>query len=90
VRAAPAGVAIARDGTRLRYALQGGAGGADGIVLVHSLAMDRLFWQPMAERLAGSRPVLTYDCRGHGAPDTIAEQLSALTKRVNQKRGTRA
>jgi len=24
------------------------------------------------------------------APDTIAEQLSALTKRVNEKRGTRA
>jgi hypothetical protein len=45
-------VASARDGTRLRYALQGGAGGKDGIVLIHSLAMDRLFWQPVAERSA--------------------------------------
>src|SRR5215468_7944289 len=72
VRAAPAGVAVARDGTRLRYALQAGAGSADGIVLVHSLAMDRLFWQPVAERLAGTRPVLTYDCRGHGGSDKPA------------------
>jgi 3-oxoadipate enol-lactonase len=65
-------VAVARDGTRLRHALQGGSRGADGIVLVHSLAMDRLFWQPVAERLALSQPVLTYDCRGHGASDKPA------------------
>jgi 3-oxoadipate enol-lactonase len=58
-----------RDGTRLAYALTGTASGGTGIVLVHSLAMDRGFWQPVAQLLAGDRPVLTYDCRGHGHSD---------------------
>jgi 3-oxoadipate enol-lactonase len=31
--------------------------------------MDRTFWQPVAEMLAAERPVLTYDCRGHGQSD---------------------
>jgi 3-oxoadipate enol-lactonase len=31
--------------------------------------MDRSFWRPVAERLAASASVLTYDCRGHGASD---------------------
>src|SRR4051794_34849092 len=62
---AKTGFAAMRDGTRLAYALQGA--GTNGAVLVHSLAMDGAFWQPVAERLAGHMPVLTYDCRGHGA-----------------------
>jgi 3-oxoadipate enol-lactonase len=56
---------VARDGTRLAYALDGD--GKDGITLVHSLAMDRRFWQPVIERLPV--PVLSYDCRGHGQSD---------------------
>jgi 3-oxoadipate enol-lactonase len=60
-------MAMARDGTRLTYALHGR--GADGIVLIHSLAMDRAFWQPVTARLAKHVPVLTYDCRGHGTSD---------------------
>jgi len=60
-------VAATRDGTRLVYDIQGR--GTDGIVLVHSLAMDRRFWQPVAERLAVDMPVITYDCRGHGQSD---------------------
>jgi 3-oxoadipate enol-lactonase len=67
----PEQVSGSRDGTRLVYALQepGIAGSTTGIALVHSLAMDRHFWQPVAERLATRMPVLTYDCRGHGASD---------------------
>jgi 3-oxoadipate enol-lactonase len=61
---------MTRDGTRLAYALHGR--GADGIVLIHSLAMDRAFWQPVAERLAKNAPVLVYDCRGHGGSDKPA------------------
>jgi 3-oxoadipate enol-lactonase len=38
-------------------------------VLIHSLAMDRLFWRPVVERLADHAAVLTYDCRGHGESD---------------------
>jgi 3-oxoadipate enol-lactonase len=73
-RAAPALVAATRDGTRLAYALQGrdSGSGTPGIVLVHSLAMDRQFWQPVAERLGATMPVLTYDCRGHGGSDKPA------------------
>jgi pimeloyl-ACP methyl ester carboxylesterase len=67
-------VSSGRDRRRRRRArpLQQGADGTEGIVLVHSLAMDRLFWQPVAERLARSQPVLTYDCRGHGGSDKPA------------------
>ena len=64
-------MAATRDGTRLAYALHGREvrDSANRIVLVHSLAMDRHFWQPVVDRLAPSMPVLTYDCRGHGASD---------------------
>ena len=37
--------------------------------LVHSVAMDRQFWQPVAERLAKDAAVVTFDSRGHGASD---------------------
>src|SRR5262249_9628752 len=59
-RAAPSDVAIARDGTRLAYTLEGKAhgGAASRIVLIHSLAMDRLFWQPVVERLTDHAAVL--------------------------------
>jgi 3-oxoadipate enol-lactonase len=69
-----ASAAATRDGTHLAYALQGrdDGSGRHGIVLVHSLAMDRLFWQPVAQRLGADMPVLTYDCRGHGASDKPA------------------
>lgn len=59
----------ARDGTRLGYTLCGATATANRIVLVHSLAMDRSFWRPVAERLAADAAVLTYDCRGHGGSD---------------------
>jgi len=59
-----------RDGARLAYSLAGR--GTDGAVLIHSLAMDRAFWGPVVERLARHMPVLTHDCRGHGASDKPA------------------
>jgi 3-oxoadipate enol-lactonase len=59
-----------RDGTRLAYSLAGR--GTDGAVLIHSLAMDRAFWAPVVARLARHMPVLTHDCRGHGASDKPA------------------
>jgi 3-oxoadipate enol-lactonase len=51
----------------LAYSLHGR--GANGAVLIHSLAMDRAFWAPVVERLARQMPVLTPDCRGHGTSD---------------------
>jgi 3-oxoadipate enol-lactonase len=65
------GVAVARDDTRIRYTLRDQGVSAPRVVLVHSLAMDRTFWQPVAE-LIPNASVLTYDCRGHGASDKPA------------------
>jgi 3-oxoadipate enol-lactonase len=58
--------AKARDGTRLAYTLYDHPASSRHIVLVHSLAMDRSFWRPVAERLALNAGVLIHDCRGHG------------------------
>ena len=59
--------AQARDGCSLAYRVQGA--GPAKIALVHSLAMDHRFWQPVADRLAPHAEVLTWDCRGHGQSD---------------------
>jgi 3-oxoadipate enol-lactonase len=59
-------LAHTRDGTSLAYALREAGPAAPKIALVHSLAMDMSFWQPVVERLAGKAAVLTFDCRGHG------------------------
>jgi 3-oxoadipate enol-lactonase len=66
------GTALTRDGMRLAYTLRDAGAGAPRIALVHSLAMDRLFWQPVADLLAAKASVLTWDCRGHGASDKPA------------------
>jgi 3-oxoadipate enol-lactonase len=62
-------LAPTRDGTRIAYTLHGDKAAKNRAVLVHSVAMDREFWRPVAERLAPKAAVLTYDCRGHGASD---------------------
>jgi 3-oxoadipate enol-lactonase len=64
------GAAHVRDGTRIAYSLLGVAGeGKHHVALVHSVAMDRQFWLPVAERLADDAAVVIFDCRGHGASD---------------------
>jgi 3-oxoadipate enol-lactonase len=69
-------VAVAGDGTRIRYTLRDQGASAPRAVLIHSLAMDRTFWQPVAELLSNAS-VLTYDCRGHGASDKPAGPYTA-------------
>jgi 3-oxoadipate enol-lactonase len=59
----------AHDGTRLVYRLKGAESGRPRVALVHSLAMDGSFWDPVADLLAHKAAVLTFDCRGHGASD---------------------
>jgi 3-oxoadipate enol-lactonase len=61
--------ARARDGARLAYTLHDHPTANRHVVLIHSLAMDRSFWRPVAERLAANARVLTQDCRGHGRSD---------------------
>lgn len=61
------GIALMRDGVHIAFTLRDAGEGAPRLALVHSLAMDRSFWNPVADRLAGRASVLSYDCRGHGA-----------------------
>jgi 3-oxoadipate enol-lactonase len=61
-----------RDGTRIGYTLHGDVGSDRRVLLVHSLGMDRGFWQPVAARLAQDALVMTVDARGHGASDKPA------------------
>lgn len=62
-------LATIRDGTRIAYTVHGDKSAKKRAVLIHSVAMDREFWRPVAERLSPEAAVLTYDCRGHGASD---------------------
>ncbi len=60
------------------------------IVLLHSLALDRSMWQPMAEEIDDGRAVISLDLRGHGGSpkddafsiddmaDDVAETLGEL------------
>jgi 3-oxoadipate enol-lactonase len=60
-----------RDGTAIRYSISGNEKGPR-IALIHSLAMDRHFWNPVVNRIKASAALLTYDCRGHGGSDKPA------------------
>ena len=64
-----------RDGAMLHYSITGN-GDRPRIALIHSLAMDRHFWNPVVARLKDSAQLLTYDCRGHGASDKPAGPYS--------------
>ena len=58
-----------RDGTRLVYDIHGRDDGRPRLVLIHSLGMDRVFWERVIPIIADSAAILAYDCRGHGASD---------------------
>ncbi|MGE3244860.1 MAG: alpha/beta fold hydrolase [Beijerinckiaceae bacterium] len=72
-----------RDGVAIDYELVGDASSQKRVALVHSLAMDKEFWRPVANLLAKSGACsLIYDCRGHGtsskpAGPYTAEQFAA-------------
>jgi len=68
-------IAVSRDGTRISYRLVRG-NGQGRVVLVHSLAMDKTFWQPTVSALDGFADALIFDCRGHGASDKPAALYS--------------
>lgn len=61
--------AQSQDGTGIVYRLSGRSEGNARVALVHSLAMDHRFWDPVAELLSESASILSFDCRGHGASD---------------------
>jgi 3-oxoadipate enol-lactonase len=61
--------ARAPDGAQIAYRLSG-AHPSRRVALIHSLAMDHSFWNPVTDILSNDAAVLTIDCRGHGASDT--------------------
>lgn len=55
-----------RDGVEIVYDVWGDRNAPRRIALVHSLAMERGFWDQVAPLLATKAAVLTFDARGHG------------------------
>lgn len=75
------------------YTVAGNPKSARRAALIHSLAMDRSFWRPVAERMDCA--VLLYDCTGHGesakpaGPYTVegfADDLARLLNSVGWQR----
>ena len=65
------------DGVRIVFAVHAGDPSLPRLALVHSLAMDHAFWEPVVERLAPHASILTIDARGHGSSDKPAGPYAA-------------
>jgi pimeloyl-ACP methyl ester carboxylesterase len=57
---------VDRDGVRVHYQVFGPATGRLPLLLTHGFAASAAMWQPNLAGLAASRPVITWDLRGHG------------------------
>ena len=68
-------IARTRDGTRISYRLVPGSK-EHRFVLIHSLAMDKSFWDRVVPKLVGAGEILVLDCRGHGQSDKPAGPYS--------------
>ena len=93
------GSATAPDGASIAYTLheapRGGTSARPQIALIHSLALDRSFWDGVVPLLTPHADILTYDCRGHGqsarvkmtnTPELFAGDLASLLDHVNWPR----
>jgi 3-oxoadipate enol-lactonase len=90
------GIATAADGASIAYTLHvAGPDARPRIALIHSLALDRSFWDGVVPLLTPHADVLTYDCRGHGGsacvkmtytPELFADDLASLLDHVNWPR----
>ena len=93
------GTASAADGASIAYSLhvEGSSGtkARPRVALIHSLALDRSFWDGVVPLLIPHADVLTYDCRGHGksaqvkmtyTPELFAGDLASLFDHVNWPR----
>lgn len=66
------------DNCRIEFKVRPARGaGAPRLALIHSLALDGGIWNGVAEALAGEVELLTYDCRGHGESDRIADAYTS-------------
>lgn len=57
----------ASDGVPIAYCVHEGDSSVPCVALVHSLAMDHRFWDPVIDHLANQATVITIDARGHGS-----------------------
>jgi 3-oxoadipate enol-lactonase len=94
------GSATAPDGASIAYTLHAarlrdGSASRPRIALIHSLALDRSFWNGVVPLLTPHADVLTYDCRGHGqsakarmtyTAELFAGDLASLLDHVNWPR----
>ena len=94
------GSATAADGASIAYTLhaaqpRNGSSVRPRIALIHSLALDRSFWNGVVPLLTPHADVLTYDCRGHGqsakvkmtyTAELFASDLSSLLDHVSWPR----
>lgn len=79
-------LARAADGCPIAYSITPGAAEAPRVALVHSLALDRQFWDAVVAEAAGGFEMLALDCRGHGASggtgpftaELMADDLAAV------------
>jgi len=80
------------DGCAIGYTLQRSANSnAPRVALIHSLALDRTFWNGVVAEIGERAHCLAYDCRGHGksgkhavtyTPDLFARDLAELMDHV--------
>ena len=64
-----------QDGVRIYYQAFGLPNDAMPLLLTHGFSASSAMWQPNIAALAATRPVITWDLRGHGnsdAPDDLA------------------
>jgi pimeloyl-ACP methyl ester carboxylesterase len=88
-----------RDGVQLYYETSGPAAGTP-LVLSHGFGSSSRAWEPNVPAFAATRPVITWDLRGHGrssAPEdqdkytadaAVADLLALLDETAQNKTGT--
>ena len=57
---------VERGDARIHYSVAGAGRGALPLLLTHGFSASRAMWEPNLDDLAASRPVITWDIRGHG------------------------
>jgi pimeloyl-ACP methyl ester carboxylesterase len=62
-----------RAGTNIYYEATPAADGQPPLLLSHGFGASSAMWQPNRAALAESRPVITWDMRGHGRSDSPAD-----------------
>ncbi|MET4576532.1 alpha/beta fold hydrolase [Ottowia thiooxydans] len=65
------------DGVPIHYRVHGSCADLPVVALIHSLAMDHRFWDPVAKLLEGQACVVAIDARGHGKSGRGTARLTA-------------